>query len=66
MAAGDAMCSTVLGVSKVVFKYFIWMLHILQWLYTHVASISFKCFSYFRCMFRVFHLDVAEVYLDVA
>ena len=32
----------------------------------HVASIYFKYFSCFRRMFQVFHLDVAEVYEDVA
>jgi hypothetical protein len=26
----------------------------------------FKCFSYFRCMFQVFHLNVAKVDMDVA
>ena len=39
-----------------VFKCFIWMLRMLQWLYTHVASMRFRCF---KCMFQVFHLDVA-------
>jgi hypothetical protein len=53
-----------------VFKCFIWMLRMLQWLYTHVASVCFMLQAYvFRCfkrMFQVFHLDIAEVYLDVA
>jgi hypothetical protein len=26
----------------------------------------FKCFSYFICMFQVFHLNVAKVDIDVA
>jgi hypothetical protein len=29
-------------------KCFIWMLHILQWLYTYVSNVCFKCFSCFR------------------
>jgi hypothetical protein len=37
----------------------------LQWLYTHVASICFKCFCCLKHMFQVFYLDVAEVYPDV-
>jgi hypothetical protein len=39
------------------------MLHMLQWLYMHVASGCFKCF---RRMLQVFHLDVAKVDMDVA
>jgi hypothetical protein len=31
---------------------FIWMLYMLQWLYTYVASICFKCFIYFRRMLQ--------------
>jgi hypothetical protein len=34
--------------------------------YIYVASICFKCFRSFRYLFQVFHLDVAEVDLDVA
>jgi hypothetical protein len=33
----------------------------LQWLYTYVASIHFKCFSCFRSMLQVFYLNVAYV-----
>ena len=33
----------------------------LQWLYMYIASICFKCFTYFRPMLQVFHLDVAYV-----
>jgi hypothetical protein len=33
----------------------------LQWLYTYVASVCFKCFSCFRRMLQVFYLDVAYV-----
>jgi hypothetical protein len=29
---------------KYVFKYFIWILSMLQWLYTYVSSICFSCF----------------------
>jgi hypothetical protein len=35
---------------------FIWMLHMLQWLYTYVASIYSKCFTYFRHMLQVFYM----------
>jgi hypothetical protein len=38
----------------------------LQWLHTHVSSVCFKCFTCFRLMLQVFHLDVAKVDLDVA
>jgi hypothetical protein len=31
----------------------------------HVASICFKYFRCFRCMFQEFHLNVAKVHLDV-
>jgi hypothetical protein len=37
-----------------------------SYIYTHVISICFKYFWYFRRMFQVFHLDVAEVYPNVA
>jgi hypothetical protein len=40
---------------------FIWMLPMLQWLYTYVASVCFKCFTYFRRMLQVFYLDFAYV-----
>jgi hypothetical protein len=35
------------------------VLHMLQWLYTCVASVCFKYFSGFKRMLQVFHLDVA-------
>jgi hypothetical protein len=41
------MFSTVLDVLEVCCKCFTWMLHILQWLYMHVASVCSKCFIYF-------------------
>jgi hypothetical protein len=37
----------------------IWMLHILQWLYTYVASVYSKCFIYFRrckCFIWMLHM----------
>jgi hypothetical protein len=37
------------------------MLHILQWLYTYVASVFFKCFSCFHLDVACFHMDVAYV-----
>jgi hypothetical protein len=37
---------------------FIWMLHMLQWLYTYIASVCSKCFTYFRRILQVFYLDV--------
>jgi hypothetical protein len=40
---------------------FIWMLHILQWLYMYVVSVCSKCFTYFKYMLQVFYLDVAYV-----
>jgi hypothetical protein len=62
----QAYISSVSCVSDVCFKCFIWILHMLQWLYTHVLSICFKCFICFRLMLQVFHLDVAKVDLDIA
>jgi hypothetical protein len=35
--------------------------HMLQWLYTYVASVYFKCFTCFIRMLQVFYLDVAYV-----
>ena len=32
----------------------------------HVASVTFKCFTYFRGMLQVFYIDVAKVDRDVA
>ena len=51
------------AVSNVCYKGFIWMLHMLQWLYTYVATICFKCFTYFR---RMLHqvLHVASVFIS--
>jgi hypothetical protein len=46
--------SIVSGVSDVCFKCFIQMLCILQWLYMHVASICFKCFSVLDVCFKCF------------
>ena len=70
MAADDVMFQVF---QTYVFKCFIWMLHMLQWLYMHVASVCLMLRAYassvtgvFRCMFQVFHLDVAEVDVDVA
>jgi hypothetical protein len=39
---------SISDVSDVCFKYFIWMLHMLLWLCTHVSSICFKCFKRFK------------------
>jgi hypothetical protein len=39
------------------------VLHMLQWLYTYVASVCFKCFSCFKRILQVFYLDVAYVAL---
>jgi hypothetical protein len=36
----------------------------LQWLYIYVANVCSKCFTCFRLMLQVFHLDVAYV-LDI-
>jgi hypothetical protein len=41
------------------------VLHMLQWLYTYVASVCIKCFSCFKCMLQVFYLDVAYVVLGL-
>jgi hypothetical protein len=38
--------------------YFIWILHMMLWLYIYVSK-------YFRCMFQVFHLDVACVTMAI-
>jgi hypothetical protein len=63
----QAYVSSVLNVSDICFKWFIWMLHMLLWLYTHVLRVCFKCFKRFKCMLRVFlHLDVEKVDMDVA
>jgi hypothetical protein len=66
MAAGDAVFQVFSGVSDVCFKCFYLGVSNIAMAYMHVANICFKCFSCFRRTFYVFHLDVAEVYLDVA
>ena len=50
--------SNIPFVLDVCWKYFIWMLHMFQWLYTYVARVYSKCF---RCMLQVFYLNVAHV-----
>jgi hypothetical protein len=35
--------------------------HILQWLYTYVASIYSECFIYFRRMLQVYDLNITYV-----
>jgi hypothetical protein len=37
------------------------VLHMLQWLYTCVAIVRFKCFSYFKRTLKGFHLGVSYV-----
>jgi hypothetical protein len=56
----------VSSVLDVCFKYFFWMLHMLEWLYTHVSSACFKVFTCFRLKLQVFHLDAVKLDLDVA
>jgi hypothetical protein len=51
--------SNVSVVSNVCCKCFIWMLHMLQWLYTYVASVCLKCYCCFKRILQVFYLDVA-------
>ena len=46
--------SNVSSVLDVCCKCFIWMLHMFQWLYTHVASVYSKYSIYFRRMLQVF------------
>ena len=53
-----APCVCFNCVSEVIFKCFICMLRMLQWLHTYVASICFKHFSCLRRMFHAFHLYV--------
>jgi hypothetical protein len=50
----------------VCFKYIIWKLHILLWLYMHVSRVCFKCFRYFRRMLQVFYLDATKVDQNIA
>jgi hypothetical protein len=33
--------------------------------FRHVASLCFKCFGCFRCMFQLFHADVANIDRDI-
>ena len=64
--------SNILAVSNVCCKCFIYMLHMLHWIYTYVASVCFKYFIYFRrmlqvfiwmmCMFQWLYTYVASVY----
>jgi hypothetical protein len=58
----QAYVSNILAISYVRYKCFIWMLHMLQWLYTYVASV---CFSCFKRMLQAFYLDVAYVALAI-
>jgi hypothetical protein len=44
---------------------FIWILRMLQWLYTYVASVGFKCFNYFKRMLQMFYLNVAYVAIAI-
>jgi hypothetical protein len=61
----QAYVSSVSYISNVCFKCFIWMLHMLLWLYTYVLSICFECFKCFRLMLQVFYLNVAQVDMDI-
>ena len=53
---------SVLGVSDACFKCFIWVLHMLLWLYTHVSSVCFRCF---KLMLQLFHLNVAYIAMAI-
>jgi hypothetical protein len=60
MAARDAVFQMY------VFKCFIWMLRMLQWLYMHVCKCMFRvasiCFSCFKCFIWMLHnMHVASV-----
>jgi hypothetical protein len=55
----------LLWTERVCFKYFIWMLHMLLWLYTYISNVCFKCSDAFRLIWQVFHLEVIKVYLDI-
>jgi hypothetical protein len=55
------MLSNVSAILNVCCKCFIWMLHMLLWPFTYVASVCFKCFNCFKCMLQVFYLDVTYV-----
>jgi hypothetical protein len=57
--------SNVLAVSNVCCKCFICMLHMLQWLYTYVASVFSKCCSCFIWMLHMF-VDLQWLYTYVA
>lgn len=41
--------------------YFIWILHMLKWLYMYVANVCFRCISCFRHILQVFYLSVSHV-----
>jgi hypothetical protein len=62
----QACVSSVSDISNVYFKCFVWLLHILLWLYTYVSSVCFEYFRCFRLKLQVFHLNVAKVDLNVA
>jgi hypothetical protein len=47
------------AVSDTVFQVF-------QGVFRYVASLCFKIFSCFRCMFQVFHTNVAKIDRDIA
>jgi hypothetical protein len=55
------MFSSVFGILYACCKCFMWMLHMLQWLYTYVANVCSKCFSCFRRMLHGIYLGVAYV-----
>jgi hypothetical protein len=59
VAAGDVVFQVF---QTYVFMCFIWMLRMLQWLYTHVSSVYLMLQAYvssvFKRMFQVFNLDV--------
>jgi hypothetical protein len=41
------------------------LMHMLRWLYMYIASVGFKCFSYFKRMLQVFYLVVAYVVMAI-
>jgi hypothetical protein len=53
----------VLAVSEVCCKCFIWMLYMLQWLYTYITSVCFKCFAYFRRILQQV-LHIASIFIS--
>jgi hypothetical protein len=42
------------------------MMHMLQWFYTRVATVRFKCSRCFHDMLQALHMNVARVEQDVA